>query len=225
MNCANIQRILVDYSEDSLGGGKRRAVESHLSGCEACRAELVRIEKVKESVRSLDTPERDAEFWSRFDKKLSLRLADVETETAGRRSSWRVWRPLAAAAGVAALVVASLVMFRGSDYDGAAPAVQVAVKAPEAPETYEFDEVEIAMSELESLDDEWLDEMLLAQADFSNGDFDWDADDMLSLIEEDLSAASEEVVLEYIYEQSMYDFLEDLSDEEFEEAYVGLASI
>lgn len=232
MNCANIQRILVDYSEDSLGDGKMRDVESHLSGCEACRAELGRIETLKESVRSLDAPERDAEFWSRFDDKLSRRLAQAEEEGAGFGYGPRRWAliPLAVAAATA-LVVVSLVMFEGDGHDGVVPAVRVAVETSEAPQlpvvpaVDEVDEIEIAMAELESLDDEWLDEILLAQADFSNGDLDWDADDVLSLIEEDLSEVSEEVVLEGIYEQSIYDFLDDLSEEEFEEAYVGLASI
>ena len=232
MNCARIKRILVDYSEDSLGDGKMRLVERHLSGCEACRAELEGIETLKESVRSLDAPERDAEFWSRFDDELTLRLARTEEEKFIHGP--RRWALIPLAAAAAALIVVSLVMFGGADDDGVAPGVNVAVKSSEAPEVPaapevaeadEVDEVESAMAELEMLDDEMLDDILLAQADLSNGEIDWDADDMLSLIEEDLSEASEEMVLEGIYEQSVYDFLEDLSEEEFEEAYVGLASI
>jgi hypothetical protein len=232
MNCANIQRILIDYSEGSLGDGKRRAVEKHVSGCEACRSELERIETLKESVRSLDAPERDAEFWSRFDKKLSLRLDEVET--GGRRPSRRAWLPVAAAAGVAALAVASLVMYGGGDHDVVTPSVKVAVTAPEAVEVPavagvaqvpELDEIEFAMSELENLNDEMLDEILLAQADLSYGDGEWDGDYMLSLIEEDLLAVSDEMILDSIYEHSVYDYLEDMSEEEFEEVYAGLASI
>jgi anti-sigma factor RsiW len=226
MKCANIQGILVDYSDGSLGDGAMRALEKHLSGCEACRAELGRIEKLKESVRSLGAPERDAEFWSRFDKKLSLRLDEVET--GGRRSARRAWLPLAAAAGVAALAVASLMMFGESDYEGVAPGVKVAVEAPEAvevPAIFEVDEVEFAMSGLESLDDEMLDELLLAQADSSNGYVDQDGDDMLSLIEEDLLAALEEMVLDGFDDESIDDYLEDMSEEELEEVYVSLASI
>jgi hypothetical protein len=48
---------------------------------------------------------------------------------------------------------------------------------------------------------------------------------MFLLVEEDFRAAPDEMLLYPIYEPTIDDYLDDLSDEEFEEIYNDLASI
>ncbi|UCD58745.1 MAG: zf-HC2 domain-containing protein, partial [Candidatus Hydrogenedentota bacterium] len=110
MNCVRVKEILVDYAEGALAGRKRLAVERHLSRCEACRSELAWIEKVRQDILSLETPERDAEFWESFGSRLSQKLAQEENPESAGRSLW--WPRLSfAAAGAAVMVfVISLVV-------------------------------------------------------------------------------------------------------------------
>lgn len=217
MNCDKAQKILVDYAEGALGEAKRRVVERHLSECVQCRSELSQIESLKQSVLALESPERDAEFWRRFNNKLSQRLAEQETVAAGRRPAWRAGLPLAAAAA-AALVIVTLLIFAARD-NAPGPSIQL------ASETSGVDVTEPAAPMLEAINANIFSDMFSAEADFSNGDIEQVAEDMFLLVEEDLTAVPEEMVLSVIYEQSIYDLLEGLSAEEFEDVYEGLASI
>ncbi len=224
MNCEKARRLLVDYVEDALGASRRQAVEEHVAGCEACQGELSQIESLKESIGSLAAPERDAEFWRRFDSRLSQRLSEEEPAVATRMRLWRVGLPLAAAA---ALVIASVLVFRET---GRPPAVVNNVAQQTEPgqaprempaEAAVVDDVDYELSEAESYA-----ELLLAMADYSDGDLEEEiAEEMLALIEEDMQAVSEDMAPYDLYEQSIYDYLEDLSSEELEEMYEGLASI
>jgi len=216
MNCERAKKMLVEYSEGVLAEGKKSAVESHLAGCEACRGELSQIERLKGSLLSLDVPERDAEFWRRFSDRLSQRLVDEEPAPAKRPLLWRAGLPIAATA-VAALVVAIL-MFRGP-VEPPAAVPDVARRAVPAVA------VESADVGYETFGENGYGESLLAMVDYSNGDIEEIAEDMFLLIEEDLQAASEDMIPYDIYEQSIYDFLDDLSPDELDDVYEGLASI
>jgi hypothetical protein len=218
MNCEKAKQILVDYSEGSLGEGKRRAVEGHLSNCEACKGELEQIESLKESVLSLESPERDAEFWRRFENKLSQKLNEEETIAGTLGFRRRATLPLAAAASVALLAVISLLIF-GLQNFRPAPAPQLAT------ETTEGDEIDSILLEMDALDEDIFSDTLLAQVAFSNGDIEQEEEDMFLLVEEDLAAVPDEIVLYDIYEPTMDDLLEELSDEEFEDVFDGLTSI
>jgi len=204
MNCERAKKMLVEYSEGALAEGKRRAVESHLAGCEACRGELSQM------------PERDAEFWRRFSDRLSQRLADEEPAPARRPLLWRAGLPIAATAAVA-LVVAILV-FRGP-VEPPAAVPDIARRAVPAVA------VEPADVGYEIFGENSYGESLLAMVDYSNGDIEDVAEDMFLLIEEDLQAVSEDMIPYDIYEQSIYDFLDDLSPDELDDVYEGLASI
>lgn len=223
MNCDKVRRLLVDYSEELLAEGKRRAVEEHVLKCQGCRSELVRIERVRQDLLSLEAPApeapaRDAEFWERFSAKLSRRLPEEGPAAARRRLSWQAALPLAAAVAVAVLVMVSLVVFMGKD-SGRVSTLQLADEASGA------DSTELAMLELEALDEEAFIETFLARADFTNGELEEYEDEMFSLIEDDLLDLSEEMITYDIYEQSIYDYLDDLSEEELEDVYESLASI
>ena len=218
MNCDKARRILVDYAEGLLGGGKRHAVEEHLSGCEACKGELAQIERLKERVLSLESPKRDPEFWRRFDNKLSQRLNEEESVATDLGFRRRATLPFAAAAAVAALAVVSLLIFGGQDIKP--------VPDPQLTENVTVVNTDDSMVlEMDDLDDDILIEVLLAQADSFNGDIEQEAEDMFLLVEEDLRAVPDEMIIHGIYEPTIDDFLDDLSDEEFEEIYQELASI
>ena len=219
MKCPKVKRVLVDYSEDSLGVTMRRAVEEHLSKCGKCRNELAQIESVKEEILSLEAPEPDAQFWRQFDAKLSRRLASEPVDEgayAGRRRSlWRFEIPLVAT-GVAALVLGLILIFSGNEPGSESPQQQ-------AGQVVTAGAIEQPVSEF-SEDDIFI-EMLMADNDFSNGDIEQDTEEMYSLIEEDLIDAPEGIILSDIYEETIYDLIEGLSDEELEEVYDDLASI
>ncbi len=218
MKCDKVKRVLVDYSEDSLGASRRRAVEEHLSGCERCRNELAKIECVKEEILSIETPEPDAQFWRQFDEKLSRRLDREIVEGAvasGRRSLWRFEIPLAAT-GVAALALGLFLVFSGNGPVSESPQQQTnEIVTAEA----------IGQSDSEFSEDDIFIEMLMAENGSFDGDIEQDAEEIYSLIEDDLIDAPEEIILSDIYEETIYDIIEGLSEEELEEVYDGLASI
>ena len=218
MNCDKARRILVDYSEGSLGDGKRHAVEEHLSGCEACKGELAQIERLKERILSLESPERDPEFWRRFDNKLSQRLNEEETVATDLGFRRRAALPFAAAAAVAALAVISLLIFGRQD-------IKPAHDQKLAENVTADNTVDSMVLEMDAFDDDILIDVLLTQADSFNNDIEQEAEDMFLLIEEDLRAVPDEMIIHGIYEPTIDDFFDDLSDEEFEEIYNGLASI
>ncbi|NQU07683.1 MAG: zf-HC2 domain-containing protein [Candidatus Abyssubacteria bacterium] len=213
MNCPDAKKLLVDYSEDTLSERKRRAVESHLSGCELCRGELSQIERLKERLSSMEAPEPDEKFWQRFGGKLSRRLEGEEAPS-GRRLSWQVGAPLAAVAAAAIVVVLSLLVFSGKD--------RLPQTGPElvreAP----------SVGTIQPGDATGYDEFILALADLdigSNGDMEQETENMFFLIEEDLQSVPDDMVSYDIYEQTIDDYLDDLSPEELEDVYESLASI
>jgi hypothetical protein len=214
-----VKRVLVDYSEDLLGATTRRAVEEHLSECEQCRSELARIESVKKEILSLEAPEPDTRFWRQFDAKLSRRLdREVGEERAvaiGRGSLWRFGIPLAAT-GVVALALGLFLIFSGNEPNPENPQQR-------AGEIVTAGAIEQPTSELS--EDEVFIEMLLAENGFSGGDIEQDSEELYALIEEDLIDEPDEIILSDIYEETIYDFIEGLSEEELEDVYDGLASI
>jgi len=213
MNCSRVRDILVDYAEGTLSGRKKAAVEDHLSACEACRGELSQIETLKENILSMETPEHDADFWQRFNKKLSHRLADIEEPETDRRLLRQPRFSLAAAAAMALLVVLSIGILRGVHEPGdaePAPDPETTWLATIEPEDLDaglfmsddYDETDIYLSDSESETIEQLADDLLLMA---NGDF-------------------EDSLLEDSDEESLDEMLEDFSEEDFEELYKRMES-
>jgi hypothetical protein len=218
MNCVRARRALVDYAEDALADRKRLRVERHLSECEACRSELSEIEKVRESILSLEAPERDAEFWRGFSGRLSQRLASEGAAPAVRSSLWRPKLSFATAAVVTVLFVLGLVVLpRVLEWRRTAPEL--------APKTTRLETVESDDVEPELLDTYAYDEDMLALAALSSEEIEQLAGEAFLLLGEDWQPASDEQVIDDMYEQSMYDYLDDLAPEEYEEMYDMLESI
>lgn len=237
MNCAKVRNLLVDYSEGSLAAGKRIAIAEHLSHCDECRAELEQIDKLKAAVSSIETPEQDADFWKRFDARLSQRLADAETEgqplLAGWRLSWQGGFPVAATGVIAALFIAIILAIpalREQDE----PKLRLAQEA----DGYELSEYsDLAYTDLES------DEYDLAEpflgfeyedseytlADSSTDETEPISEEMVALMDKDMETFVNDLVFDSFYDRSVYDLAEEFSqeatDEEIEELYESFISI
>lgn len=216
MNCSRVKEILVDYAEGALSGRKKAAVEDHLTACEACRGELSQIETLKENILSVETPEHDADFWQRFNKKLSQRLADIEEPMSGRRFSWQPRYSFAAAAMVL-LVVLSIGILREAREPGDTAPVSdpettwLATIEPDDLETLlfistDYDETDLYLSDSDSETVEQL------------------ADDLLLMANGDFEAMFEESLFDDSGEESIDETLEDFSQEELEELYRRMGS-
>ncbi len=95
------QLVLFYYGEPSDAA----AIEEHLAGCEACRAELRALQLVLNSVDSAPVPERPADYgaalWKRIERGLRARR-----RRAIRR--WWIWTPVMAALLMGAFLAGSL---------------------------------------------------------------------------------------------------------------------
>lgn len=218
MNCVRTRRALVDYAEDELAERKRLRIERHLSGCEACRSELSRIEEVRQSILSLEAPERDAEFWRGFNVRLSQRLASEAAAPAIRSSLWRPKLAFATAAMVAVLFALGLVVLpKVLEWRRTTPEL--------VPQTTRLETIESDDLEPELLEAYAYDENMLALAELSSEEIEQIAGEASLLLGEDWQPASDEQVIDGMYEQSIYDYLDDLAPEEYEEIYDMLQSI
>jgi anti-sigma factor RsiW len=69
MTCAERRPTLLAYLDDELGSSERAELETHLAGCEACRAALAAQRRLSGALASLTPiePPRDfeARFWAR----------------------------------------------------------------------------------------------------------------------------------------------------------------
>ncbi|MDP2871401.1 MAG: DUF4349 domain-containing protein [Bacillota bacterium] len=134
MDCGRITNLLSDYIDGQLSDNRRRQVESHLRTCTSCAAELSRLRRTVEAVRSLPELDLPADFHA----ALHLRLAQAQAEqqeaaarsparAAGRAagfSSWvrqgfrrPAWRGAFAAVACLALVF-SLARYTLPGWDG-----------------------------------------------------------------------------------------------------------
>jgi len=84
MNCAELR--LDEYLDGELAEADRAAVDAHLSGCDACRAELERSRKLEAVLKSVQTG--------------SAPDADRFVQSVRQRSRRPDWRPLALAAAL-----------------------------------------------------------------------------------------------------------------------------
>ena len=104
MGCNTVRDNLVAYEAGALDEQARRAVEAHLSGCPACRAELEAEARMTELLAPVAQTRAPANMWS-----------GVKSRLRPRRAGWRsllvpVWRPVAAAGLAAALVLGGVLV-------------------------------------------------------------------------------------------------------------------
>ncbi|MCZ6782560.1 MAG: hypothetical protein O7G30_04535 [Proteobacteria bacterium] len=108
-----LERALHAYHDRELGWWARNRLEARLRRSPELRAELAALEslgdRVRESEAAVRSPGTGADFWEGIAGRLRAVDAAVEAEGAGPSRALPGWRPLIAAAGVAAAVVALLV--------------------------------------------------------------------------------------------------------------------
>jgi hypothetical protein len=119
---------LIAFVLDDVEPAEREAVQAHLAGCEACRAEAAALRATLEAASAQAVPERGDDYgaavWARLEPKL-----DTPRRTTTRSTAWRGW--LAAAAVLVAVAGAFLA---GRLSRQTAPAATVAARtaAPDA---------------------------------------------------------------------------------------------
>ncbi|MBI5118543.1 zf-HC2 domain-containing protein [Candidatus Poribacteria bacterium] len=214
MNCGQVRNQLVYYVEDTLSERRKRAVERHLSDCSLCRNEISSIRDLKKLIAALEPPKRD---WDSFNWKLSRELAHEETPTA-KALPWLPALPLASVAAVAAAVIIALV-------------VSVRLQENRTPldesATTQTSRIQTTLDELETGDfeSEAGSNLKLALADLSEDEVERVGENLPLLVVETQQVSSEEIVYGDIYEQGLYDLLDDLTSEECDELYQNLETI
>lgn len=93
MHCGRITDLLSDYIDGQLNDTRRNQVESHLKTCTSCAAELSRLRRTLEAVRSLP----EVELPDGFQAALHMRLVEAEGER--RKAAVAAHSPESAGAG------------------------------------------------------------------------------------------------------------------------------
>lgn len=120
MRCRAAERRLSDRLDGALAPRAAARLESHLRACPSCRSHqdaLVRIQAA-----SGPPAGRSPEDWAGFERRLEARIHAWEGGRAGRIPAPLAWRPRAAFAAAAALLLAGAALWvflaRGLPEDG-----------------------------------------------------------------------------------------------------------
>ncbi|MFQ6133813.1 MAG: anti-sigma factor family protein [Armatimonadota bacterium] len=71
MSCKQIKQILPDYEVGALRPDRRAAVEAHLAGCHACRAELRLLRETGALLARAPSHEPPADLWQRVQREIA----------------------------------------------------------------------------------------------------------------------------------------------------------
>lgn len=140
MNCTECRELLVAYFEGLLEESQERAVEEHLTSCDACQAELKELQTLRQNlVRSARaTAEADLEerVMNRIIQEQSERLQSAQRATAGLRLRRLIMKSslvkLAAAAAIVAIVLGAWSLWSGTQPGVALADVLVRVQQVQA---------------------------------------------------------------------------------------------
>lgn len=66
MRCDEIRELLAGFQDGELDATQAAEVRQHLAGCELCRAELARLEKVKEVASKVQYKDLPLEVWEGY---------------------------------------------------------------------------------------------------------------------------------------------------------------
>jgi hypothetical protein len=114
--CRDWRHLLGAYALGDLGTEERAALEAHLEGCAACRAEARSLGTVAQLLPLAD-PERFSQPAPKPPAELAERIAATignEQRVAARRRRWRFGLALGGAAAATAAAVLALVVLPGS---------------------------------------------------------------------------------------------------------------
>ena len=104
MNCADIQRICLEYAGEALPAD----VQTHLAGCAECRAAGERAAFLVRLVALKRFEQPDAAFEARSLAAIRIRVQEINEQPSGWLAQLRAWLEFhpAPALGVAAVVLA-----------------------------------------------------------------------------------------------------------------------
>jgi anti-sigma factor RsiW len=125
MRCHRVNRLLPDYIGDELSLKKRAAVEQHLEQCPACKAELAALQEVWEGLIRQELPVKGEEFWQGFTTRVMREVKKKRPMPEEHRTPllFPGWKVLLPAAGVAAAVIAAVIVLKGGPGPGQGPGV------------------------------------------------------------------------------------------------------
>ncbi len=101
MDCADIRKILPDYTVGALEEHIAAHVRAHLAECESCRRELAALERTGELLAPLLPADPPRDLWPKIRAQLEPRTQP--------KPAWRVyWKPAMAIAAAAAILIVAL---------------------------------------------------------------------------------------------------------------------
>jgi hypothetical protein len=74
MGCKEVDKVLIDYHENSLTPDGKKAVEEHLKECQGCRRRLQEIERTYRILARDSVPSREESFWVNFVPEVRSRI-------------------------------------------------------------------------------------------------------------------------------------------------------
>jgi len=115
MRCGRAQKLLTAAVDGELTPGRRAALDRHLAGCGACRAERAATQTVLDALDALPMVAAVSGALEQATLRRVRVLAAEEAERAAT-SGWRTWLPLPAIAfAVTAVLVLAIAITRTAD--------------------------------------------------------------------------------------------------------------
>ncbi len=88
MNCGEVRELIVETLSGTTPPALRRAVETHLAGCAACRAEALALEETARLLRRAPEARLRDEHWAGFMAQLEVRLEAEDRLPWSRVARW-----------------------------------------------------------------------------------------------------------------------------------------
>ncbi len=126
-SCPQARHLFSAYWDDEITQGERDWLDSHLAGCEGCRASYNRYAQTLEAVGTLPRPEMAVDLAERAlgEAKRRQRVPDVLAQP--QRPTWQ---PVAAAASLALVALTSMMLLRAPGPSSSSVALERPVEQP-----------------------------------------------------------------------------------------------
>jgi hypothetical protein len=114
MNCTRIEKLLPLYVEGDLDGRETVIVRAHLSSCDDCRSLEAEFRVSQQRLHNFAVPDFGAEFYEQIRGAVLLEINSRPTARPSIFQTLRpffLWRPAAAAASLALLVLVGALSF------------------------------------------------------------------------------------------------------------------
>lgn len=112
MQCEQVKKTLVPFSDGQIQGEEKANIELHLEECGDCRKEMDLLERSWQFLEAYETPKLGDDFTASIMDRVHFPQTNAkpkETDYPDTRSSWRSWHgPLRWAAAAVLLLAAGL---------------------------------------------------------------------------------------------------------------------